>query len=86
VTQQQPEQLRRDIEQTRRELGDTVERLSHKADVKAQMEEKKQEVKVQLGQRKEHVQQQVRERPAPVGAAAVGIVAGLVALWLIKRR
>ena len=50
------------------------------------MEAKKEEVRAQVNQRKEHVQQQVRERPAPVGAAAAGIVAGLVALWLIRRR
>jgi hypothetical protein len=33
-TTQTPEQLRREIERTRRELGDTVDALSHKADVK----------------------------------------------------
>ena len=32
--QQTPEEIRRDIEQTRRELGDTVDALSQKADVK----------------------------------------------------
>ena len=35
MTQQQtPEELRQQIEQTRRELGDTVDALSHKADIK----------------------------------------------------
>jgi hypothetical protein len=35
VTQQQtPEELRQQIEQTRRELGDTVDALSRKTDVK----------------------------------------------------
>jgi hypothetical protein len=33
-TQQTPEELRREIERTRRELGETVDALSHKADVK----------------------------------------------------
>ena len=32
--QQTPEELRREIERTRRELGDTVDLLSQKADVK----------------------------------------------------
>ena len=32
--QQTPEELRREIERTRRELGETVDALSHKADVK----------------------------------------------------
>lgn len=35
-----PEQLRREIEQTRVALGDTVAQLAHKADVKAQAREK----------------------------------------------
>jgi Protein of unknown function (DUF3618) len=35
-----PEQLRRQIEQTRLALGDTVARLAQKADVKAQAREK----------------------------------------------
>ena len=34
--QQTPEELRREIERTRRELGETVDALSHKADVKAE--------------------------------------------------
>lgn len=33
-TQQTPEELRRDIERTRRELAETVDALSHKADVR----------------------------------------------------
>jgi hypothetical protein len=33
-TTQTPEELRREIERTRRELGETVDALSHKADVK----------------------------------------------------
>ena len=32
-TTQTPEELRREIERTRRELGETVDALSHKADV-----------------------------------------------------
>jgi hypothetical protein len=34
TTQQTPEELRREIERTRRELGETVNALSHKTDVK----------------------------------------------------
>jgi hypothetical protein len=76
VTQQRtPEQLRDDIEQTRRELGETVERLSHKADVKAQVRAKREEVEARA-----------RENPLPLGAAGAGIVLGLVALWIIRRR
>ena len=35
-----PDQLRRDIQETRQELGDTVEALSDKADVKSQISQK----------------------------------------------
>ena len=35
-----PEQIRDEIEATRRELGDTVEALAYKADVKARVREK----------------------------------------------
>ena len=75
TAQRTPEELRRDIERTRRELGDTVEQLSHKADVKAQMQAKRDEVKARAA-----------ENPLPVGAAAAGIVVGLLALWIIRRR
>ena len=34
TTEQTPEDIRREIERTRRELGETVDALSHKADVK----------------------------------------------------
>jgi hypothetical protein len=40
-----PEELRRDIERTRLELGDTVEALGKKTDVKSQAREKVDEVK-----------------------------------------
>jgi hypothetical protein len=36
---QTPEELRREIERTRRELGETVDALSHKADVKQRVSE-----------------------------------------------
>jgi hypothetical protein len=42
--QQTPEEIRREIERTRRELADTVEALSHKADVKEQARQKKDEL------------------------------------------
>ena len=35
-----PEELRHEIEQTREELGDTVEALAYKADVKAQAKDR----------------------------------------------
>lgn len=74
-TEQTPEELRRQIEQTRRELGDTVEALSHKADVKAQARLKKEEV-----------QERVRSNPTPLAAAIGGFLVLLILLRLVRRR
>ena len=74
-TTQTPEELRREIELTRRELGETVDALSHKADVKEQARRKKEEVREQVSQNR-----------APLVAVAGGIVALLVLLRLIRRR
>jgi hypothetical protein len=73
-TQQTPEELRRDIERTRRELGDTVDALSHKADVKQQARQKKEEV-----------QERVRSNPTPLVAAIGGSLALLLLLRLLRR-
>jgi Protein of unknown function (DUF3618) len=74
-TQQTPEELRRQIEETRRELGDTVEALSHKADVKEQARIKKDEV-----------QERVKANPAPLAAGIGGFILLLVLLRILKRR
>ena len=73
--QQTPEELRSEIERTRRELGDTVDALSRKADVKQQARQKKDEV-----------QQRVSSNPAPIAAAIGGLIALLVVLRIIRRR
>jgi ElaB/YqjD/DUF883 family membrane-anchored ribosome-binding protein len=73
TTGQDPEQLREEIEATRQELGDTVEALAAKADVKALAHEKVERAKESVA------------RP-PVIGAAVAIVVGLIAWRLIKRR
>jgi uncharacterized protein DUF3618 len=73
--QQTPEELRREIERTRRELGDTVDALSHKADVKQQARQKKDEV-----------QQRVASNPKPLAAAIGGLIALLVLLRIVRSR
>jgi len=76
VTQQQtPEELRRDIERTRRELGETVDALSHKADVKEQARLKKEEV-----------QQRVSSNPVPLATVIGGGLALLLLMRLMRRR
>jgi hypothetical protein len=89
--QRSPEEIRRDIEETRGELGDTVEALAAKADVKAQAKGKAEEVKAQAKGKAEEVKQKVsdvtpeaaastaKSNPMPfaVGAALLaGIVIG----------
>ena len=73
--QQTPEEIRREIERTRQELGETVDALSHKADVKEQARLKKKEV-----------QQRVSANPVPFAAVIGGGIALLLVMRLIKRR
>jgi ElaB/YqjD/DUF883 family membrane-anchored ribosome-binding protein len=74
-TRQTPWELRQQIEETRRELGDTVDALSHKADVKEQARQKKTEV-----------QERVSSNPTPLIAGIAGFVGLLVLIRLRKRR
>jgi Protein of unknown function (DUF3618) len=68
-----PEQIQQEIEATRRELGDTVEALATKADVKAQ-----------VGRRIESTKASVRANPAPLAVAGACVAAFL--LWRLTRR
>ncbi len=74
TTAKDPEQIQREIEETRRELGDTVEALAAKADVKAQVHG-----------RIESVKASARRRPAPLAVLGVGLTI-LVAWRFTKRR
>lgn len=81
--QPEPQKLRREIEETRAELGATVEALSHKADVKGQVKEKRDEVKNKLrGATPQQAQQaagqaaqKAKQRPRPL-AVIWALVAG----------
>jgi Protein of unknown function (DUF3618) len=74
TTARDPEQIQREIEATRRELGDTVEALAAKADVKAHAQ-----------RRIESTKASVRSHWVPL--AVVGVcLAGLVAWQLTRRR
>ena len=59
--QRTPEEIRRDIEATRGELGDTVEALAAKADVKAQAKDKADEVKAQAKGKADELKQKVSD-------------------------
>jgi ribosome-binding protein aMBF1 (putative translation factor) len=81
------EALLEEIEETREELGATVEALAKKADVKAQVHEKVEEGKQQL-QRKE-VELKAKLRGALAGPAvpgAIAAVAGILLLASLRRR
>jgi ElaB/YqjD/DUF883 family membrane-anchored ribosome-binding protein len=66
-----PEQIERDIAQTREELGDTVEALAQKTDVKAQTKRKVQQTKATISEKKERLAGTAKEAsPDDVAAAA----------------
>ena len=92
----EPEALRREIEQTRAELGETVEALAMRADVKARAQAAAQDavddaklrargaldtVAYQVGKQRE----KVAALSPPVRVAIAAAAVGLVALLLIRR-
>ena len=72
-SQPDPEELRREIEETRAELGDTVEALSHKADVKGRAKDKVEERKQAVSAKADEFKQKVSgATPDDVKSAASG--------------
>ncbi len=67
---QDPEQIQREIERTREELGDTVEALAQKADVKAQAKQKIDETKTSVAETKEQLFGKAREASPESAATA----------------
>jgi Protein of unknown function (DUF3618) len=89
VSPDDPAQLAAEIERTRERLGETVEALAAKADVKARAQQKASQLTVQLknraGQASQQISKQIRERPVPVAVAAAGVGAVVLTLLLIGR-
>lgn len=98
-TTNDPEEIREQIEETRREMGDTVEALAAKADVKARVKEKVESTKEaaaeKLGKAKDaspdgaasaasQATQTAKENPIPV-AALGAFAAGFLLGRLTKR-
>ncbi len=77
-----PEQIRDEIEKTRQELGDTVQALAAKTDVKAQMQRKLQTAKdkAQLDEKLK------RAKENPLAVAAIGIVFVGLIVRRVRRR
>ncbi|MHB9756038.1 DUF3618 domain-containing protein [Streptomyces sp. BYX5S] len=95
-----PQDLRRQIDHTREELGRTVEQLAAKADVKANAQRRAAELKEQARERATHVTHLVKDKtPAPVrekaGQAAgvrwdkrgplLAVSTTLLVFWLVQR-
>jgi hypothetical protein len=92
-----PEELRGDLGELRAELGDTVEELTHRADVpgrvRAKREETAERVQEQVAQAREVIAQRapevrdtVRERPALLGGIALVLSYLLVGRLRRRRR
>lgn len=79
-----PVALRRQIEATRNDLGDTVAALAIKADVKAQAHDRIEQLKAQTRERVTSATAKAKANPLPL-AAAGAVVAGLVVLRLARR-
>ena len=72
------EELQQEIEQTRRELGQTVDELAAKTDVKARARAKVTEVSGRVRR------SQLVQRRWPLALAAGVLIAGSVAVWRWK--
>jgi MYXO-CTERM domain-containing protein len=82
-----PAELRREIEHTRRDLGDTVEALAQKADVKSQVKERVEERKETLRQTGEQAKSTVTTQASERGPRiAAGAIVALILLLVLRRR
>jgi ElaB/YqjD/DUF883 family membrane-anchored ribosome-binding protein len=76
--QKSPEEIRADIEQTREELGDTVETLAAKADVKAQAKARLATIKNTAQQKKGEFASRARQATPDSAASGAQQVAATV--------
>jgi ElaB/YqjD/DUF883 family membrane-anchored ribosome-binding protein len=87
-----PEEIRTDIEATREQVGDTVEALAAKTDVKAQAkksaEEAKQQAREKVAEAKTKVNAttndvvgKARENPLPTAAVGAALAGFLLGRW-----
>ena len=73
-----PDEIRGEIEQTREELGDTVEALAAKTDVKAQVKGRVGEIKSDAAQRKDDLLGKAKDAVPESAGAGAQQVAGTV--------
>jgi hypothetical protein len=88
------EALRAEIARTRAELGETVQALAAKADVKARVKESAAQTRLRVRQQAAHTTAQLRGQarvqarraPLPLAAVAAGAVAVVVAVLVLRGR
>lgn len=81
-----PEELRHEIERTREELGDTVEALAQKIDVKARVQDRVADIRQRAQASAAQGTRAVQDRGVPVAAlAGVVLLLGLVIVWWRRR-
>lgn len=80
-----PDQLRGEIAEAREELGETVEALAAKADVKSQAKQQAEEQKAHAQAKFDEASKWAKENPAPAAAVGGGVLA-LLLLALRRRR
>jgi len=81
-----PQALREQIEQTRAELGDTVQALSEKTDVKARTSERVQDTKQQVHDTVDASKARARANQVPIAVAAGGALAFVILAIVWSRR
>ena len=81
-----PRQLEAEIEHTRERLGETVEALAAKADVKARAQQKAGQLTGQLKSKANQGKQQITHRPIAVAVAAGAVGALAATLVVVSRR
>jgi len=72
ATERGPQEIERDIHATRREMGDTVEALAEKTDVKAQTQRKIAEVKQTIEAKRSEVMGKTRSATPDGASSAAG--------------
>src|SRR5215212_4434485 len=77
--------IQADIDQTRNQLAETVEALSHKLDVKEQARHKVDDTKARVGEKALVARQKAAEVPAPVIAVTAVALVSLI-FWRRRRR
>jgi uncharacterized coiled-coil DUF342 family protein len=85
TTADDPEALRKDIADKRRELGDTAAELAAKADVKSQVKEKVEERKEAVRGAGQHAQETVTAKASRLDPRLL-VVAVIVLLLVLRRR